>query len=165
MAPIVSVSDTEAATTNRPQGALDHGLLEAVAHEFFNSSPDGVLFVGRDGFVLTANRTQARLQGCDSPDELIGVHVTELVVPSDRDRARLTSSAVCAARTSVPPSTRVCAGMGPLSTRRSRRRYCGVLTVPSPATCASLVTEPSRNLPSFPATRAKSAIESFSTAP
>ena len=58
-------------------------------HEFFNSSPDGVLFLGRDGCVLTANRTQARLQGCDSPDDLIGVHATELVVPSDRDRARL----------------------------------------------------------------------------
>jgi len=85
----MGISDTEAMTTSRSQGALDHGLLESVEHEFFNSSPDGVLFIGRDGRVLTANRTQARLHGCDSPDDLIGVHATELVVPSDRDRARL----------------------------------------------------------------------------
>ncbi|MGO9963600.1 MAG: PAS domain-containing protein, partial [Acidimicrobiales bacterium] len=86
----ISIFDTEAITTGRRQGGvLDHGLLESVEHEFFNSSPDGVLFIGRGGRVLAANRTQARLHGYDSPDDLIGVHASELVVPSDRDRARL----------------------------------------------------------------------------
>jgi len=84
----MSVSETESISSDRRQGvALSHSLLESVEHEFFNSSPDGVLFIGKDGCVSTANRTHARMHGYDSPDEVIGVHATALLVPSDRDRA------------------------------------------------------------------------------
>ena len=89
VATVMSGSNREDTITRRQQVAsLDRGLLESVEHEFFNFSPDGVLFIGRDGCVLAANRAQARMHGYESPDDLIGFHATLLLVPSDRDRAR-----------------------------------------------------------------------------
>ena len=50
-------------------------------------SPDAITLTGLDGKVLFCNRQAALLNGCDSPEELVGRDSFEFIVPEDRQRA------------------------------------------------------------------------------
>ena len=51
----------------------------------FDASPDGIVVIGSDGRIISANIAQAQMYRYDSPNDLIGVHATELVAISSRD--------------------------------------------------------------------------------
>lgn len=53
----------------------------------FEATPDGIAHIGLDGRIVQANSAQARMFGYDSPADLSGVHATQLVAPSSRDRS------------------------------------------------------------------------------
>lgn len=53
----------------------------------FDTSPDGIVIIGTDGRITNANIAQARMYRYNSPSDLIGVHATQLIVPSSRDYA------------------------------------------------------------------------------
>jgi PAS domain S-box-containing protein len=53
----------------------------------FDASPDGIVLIGTDGRIASANNTQARMYGHDSPAQLIGTHATQCVAPPSRDYA------------------------------------------------------------------------------
>jgi PAS domain S-box-containing protein len=55
--------------------------------QLFDSSPDGILVIGPDGCIVSANITQGRMFRYDSTEELIGVHALHLVAPSSMDCA------------------------------------------------------------------------------
>jgi PAS domain S-box-containing protein len=50
-------------------------------------SPDAITLTGLDGKILFCNRQAALLNGCDSPEELVGRDSFEFIVPEDRQRA------------------------------------------------------------------------------
>jgi PAS domain S-box-containing protein len=50
-------------------------------------SPDAITLTGLDGKILFCNRQAALLNGCDSPEELVGTNSFESIVPEDRSRA------------------------------------------------------------------------------
>jgi PAS domain S-box-containing protein len=50
-------------------------------------SPDAITLTGLDGKVLFCNRQAALLNGCDSPEELVGRDSFEFIAPEDRQRA------------------------------------------------------------------------------
>jgi PAS domain S-box-containing protein len=67
--------------------ALDRGQRESLEHQFFDTSPDGVVVIGMSGHILAANRAQARMYRYDSPEGLVGVPAPLLVAPDCRDFA------------------------------------------------------------------------------
>jgi PAS domain S-box-containing protein len=50
-------------------------------------SPDAITLTGLDGKILFCNQQAALLNGCDSPEELVGRDSFEYIVPEDRPRA------------------------------------------------------------------------------
>jgi PAS domain S-box-containing protein len=54
---------------------------------FLDASPDALTIIGLDGTIQQCNLATARLLGYESPEELIGRPVMELLVPRDRQRA------------------------------------------------------------------------------
>ncbi len=60
-------------------------LSEERYRHLFDASPDGIVVIGPDGCIMRANIAQARMYQYDSPDDLIGVHATQLVAMSSRD--------------------------------------------------------------------------------
>jgi two-component system, cell cycle sensor histidine kinase and response regulator CckA len=53
----------------------------------FDASPDGIVLIGSDGLIQSANRAQSRMYRYDSPDELVGLSPTLLIAPASRDLA------------------------------------------------------------------------------
>ena len=50
-------------------------------------SPDAITLTDLDGKILFCNRQAALLNGCDSPDELVGRNSFDFIAPEDRQRA------------------------------------------------------------------------------
>ena len=53
----------------------------------FESAPAGIIFIGTDGYVRTANSLQASLYGYDSPQQLEGFYAPLFVAEKDRERS------------------------------------------------------------------------------
>jgi PAS domain S-box-containing protein len=71
--------------TDRKRAEEDLQNSEKRYRQLFDASPDGIVLIGSDGCIASANTTQARMYHCDSPDQLLGMHATLLVAPSFRN--------------------------------------------------------------------------------
>jgi two-component system, cell cycle sensor histidine kinase and response regulator CckA len=52
--------------------------------QLFNSSPDGIILIGPDACIASANIAMARMYRYDSPDDLIGLYTPLLVAPTSQ---------------------------------------------------------------------------------
>jgi two-component system sensor kinase FixL len=66
----------------------EQALIESEAHyrTLFEAVPQGIVLIGADGHIRTANLSQARLYGYESPQQLEGLHALLLVAGKDRER-------------------------------------------------------------------------------
>ena len=71
--------------TERARAAAEQLESETRYRQLFDASPDGLVVIGPDGCITRANIAQARMYRYDSPNDLIGVHATQLVAMSSRD--------------------------------------------------------------------------------
>ncbi len=67
--------------------SLDREQRESLEHQFFDTSPDGVVVIGVSGHILAANAAQARMYRYASPEGLVGVPAPLLVAPDCREFA------------------------------------------------------------------------------
>ncbi|MDP2854313.1 MAG: PAS domain S-box protein [Smithellaceae bacterium] len=67
----------------------EEALLESEKRyrQLFDASPDAIMLIGTEGYILNTNITQRRMYRYDSPSDIVGVHVLQLVAPSSRDYA------------------------------------------------------------------------------
>ena len=71
--------------TDRKRAAAEELESEKRYRQLFDASPDGLVVIGLDGRITRANIAQGRMYRYDSPNDLIGVHATQLVAMSSRD--------------------------------------------------------------------------------
>jgi PAS domain S-box-containing protein/putative nucleotidyltransferase with HDIG domain len=63
---------------------------------------DDLVFIGSDGHIAAASRAAASLHGYGSPQDMIGLHATLLVAPSDRERSAQTMRRRLAGEEDIP---------------------------------------------------------------
>ena len=61
---------------------------EELYRELFDASPYGIVLIGSDGLIKSANREQSRMFRYDSPEEMVGLSPTLLVTPAMREFGR-----------------------------------------------------------------------------
>jgi PAS domain S-box-containing protein len=61
---------------------------ERLYHLLFNACPDGIVLVGSDGRIKSANLALSRMHRYDSPEELLGLPLNLLVAPAMREYGR-----------------------------------------------------------------------------
>jgi len=76
--------------------AIERKMAEAILREseakyraLVETTPNGIILTDLDGKLVLCNQQTATLHGYDSPEEMIGINVYELVVPADRQLAGL----------------------------------------------------------------------------
>jgi len=76
--------------------AIERKQAEAILREseakyraLVETTPNGIILTDLDGKLVLCNQQTAALHGYDSPEEMIGINVYELVVPADRQLAGL----------------------------------------------------------------------------
>jgi len=76
--------------------AIERKQAEAILREseakyraLVETTPNGITLTDLDGKLVLCNQQTAALHGYDSPEEMIGINVYELVVPADRQLAGL----------------------------------------------------------------------------
>ncbi|MEI6863341.1 MAG: PAS domain S-box protein, partial [Candidatus Omnitrophota bacterium] len=62
--------------------------LEERSRELFEESPTPQHEINRDGIIIHANKAEAKMLGYDSPEDLLGMHVWDLIYIADVDKAR-----------------------------------------------------------------------------
>jgi len=55
----------------------------------FEAAPDGILATSKENKILLANKRAACLLGGESPDDLLGKSILDLISPEDRERAHI----------------------------------------------------------------------------
>ncbi|GMU23144.1 MAG: hypothetical protein AMXMBFR13_32270 [Phycisphaerae bacterium] len=73
--------------TMRRRAELALAASEQRYRTLVETSPDGIAMIDLDGRVQMANHRAAQVSGYARPEELIGRHMSELVVPEQRGRA------------------------------------------------------------------------------
>lgn len=76
--------------THRKRTELELAESELRYRALFEAAPEGILLIGTDGHVRTANASQARLYGYESPQQLEGLYAPLCVADKDRERSRQT---------------------------------------------------------------------------
>lgn len=62
--------------------------LETRSRDLFDDSPTPQHEMDRDCIILRANMAEAKMLGYDSPEDIIGHHITDFIHPEDVDRAK-----------------------------------------------------------------------------
>jgi PAS domain S-box-containing protein len=72
------------------QNRAEHALQESEARyrRLFDASPDGIVLIGTNGLIGSANLAQARMFAYESPAELVGISPTLLIAPAMREFSR-----------------------------------------------------------------------------
>ena len=77
--------------------------LEERSRDLFEDSPTPQHELNRDGIILRANSSEAKMLGYSSPDDLLGIHVWDLIHPDDVTAAKERVAAKFAKRLDVLP--------------------------------------------------------------
>jgi PAS domain S-box-containing protein len=75
----------------RKQAETELRANEAKYRALFETTPNGITLTDLEGKLMLCNQHTAMLHGYDSPEEMIGMNVFELVTPADRQLATLNS--------------------------------------------------------------------------
>ncbi len=73
----------------RKQAEAELRANEAKYRALFETTPNGITLTDLEGKLVLCNQQTATLHAYDSPDEMVGLNVYELIVPADRQLAAL----------------------------------------------------------------------------
>jgi len=78
----IGVSKVARDITERIQAEEAHRVSEARYHDLFEYAPDGIVNVNPEGYYIDANFSMCQMLGY-TRDELIGLHASDIVAPSE----------------------------------------------------------------------------------